>query len=96
MASTFVPMMMVVGISPAGMQVAYRIGDSLTNCITPVFPYLAFILDYAQRYESRAKTGTVIAYALPYSICVSVVWIAFLVVWETLGLPIGPGYYFSL
>lgn len=39
-ASTFVPMLMVAGISPAGVQVAYRIGDSLTNCITPVFPLL--------------------------------------------------------
>lgn len=92
-ASTFVPMLMVACISPAGVQVAYRIGDSLTNCITPVFPYLDFILDYAQRYDDRAKTGTIISLALPYSLSITVVWLAFLILWAVLDLPIGPGGY---
>ena len=92
-ASTFVPMLMVAGISPTGVQVAYRIGDSLTNCITPVFLYLAFILDYAQRYDDRAKTGTIISLALPYSLSITVVWLAFLILWAVLDLPIGPGGY---
>ncbi len=90
-ASTFVPMLMMAGISPEGTQVAYRIGDSLTNCITPCFPYLAFIIDYCQRYDKRAGTGTVLAYALPYSGCVALVWIAFLLIWALIGIPIGPG-----
>ena len=86
-------MLLVAGISPAGVQVAYRIGDSLTNCITPVFPYLDFILDYAQRYDDRAKTGTIISLALPYSLSITVVWLAFLILWAVLDLPIGPGGY---
>jgi len=93
-ASTFVPMLMVAGVSPAGVQVAYRIGDSLTNCITPCFPYLAFILDYAQKYDKRAKTGTILANTMPYSICVTIGWLIFLLIWAMLNLPIGPGYYF--
>ena len=86
-------MLMFAGIDPSATQVAYRIGDSLTNNITPTLPYLAIILGYAQEYDVRAKTGTVMAYMLPYSLIGGVVWIAFLLLWATLGLPMGPGYH---
>lgn len=52
-----------------------------------------FILDYAQRYDDRAKTGTIISLALPYSLSITVVWLAFLILWAVLDLPIGPGGY---
>jgi len=39
LAPVFVPMLMQVGFSPELTQVAYRIGDSLTNVITPMNPY---------------------------------------------------------
>lgn len=91
-ASIFVPMFMIAGINPASVQVAYRMGDSLTNNITPCLPYLAIILGYAQQYEAKAKTGTVMAYMLPFTLIGSVVWIAFLVIWVVAGLPMGPGF----
>lgn len=31
----FVPMLMLVGYAPETIQAAYRIGDSVTNIITP-------------------------------------------------------------
>lgn len=89
----FVPMLMIAGIDPSATQVAYRIGDSLTNNITPTLPYLAIILGYAQEYDVRAKTGTVMAYMLPYTLIGGIVWIAFLLIWAYAGLPMGPGYY---
>lgn len=91
-STMFVPMMMFAGINPAAIQVAYRMGDGLTNNIAPVFPYLAAILGYAQIYEPKAKVGTVMAYMLPYTLITGVVWIAFLIVWVMAGLPMGPGY----
>lgn len=91
-STMFVPMMMIAGINPAAIQVAYRMGDGLTNNIAPVFPYLAAILGYAQIYEPRARVGTVMAYMLPYTLITGVVWIAFLVIWVMAGLPVGPGY----
>ena len=36
LATVFVPMLMTIGISPELTQVAYRIGDSTTNSITPL------------------------------------------------------------
>ena len=65
LSTVFVPMLLIAGISPAATQMAYRVGDSLTNNITPTFAYLGIILTYAQKYDRRAQTGTVIAYMLP-------------------------------
>ena len=36
LAPIFVPMLMLVGYSPEVIQAAYRIGDSVTNIITPM------------------------------------------------------------
>lgn len=91
-ASIFVPMFMIAGINPAAVQVAYRMGDGLTNNITPCLPYLAIILGYAQQYEPKAKTGTVLAYMLPYTLIGTVIWVLFLIIWVMVGLPMGPGF----
>lgn len=93
LSSVFVPMLMIAGIDPSATQMAYRIGDSITNNITPTLPYLAVILGYAQEYDPRARTGTVLAYMLPFSIAFTVAWTGLLLLWLYLGLPIGPGYY---
>ena len=91
-STMFVPMLMIAGINPAAVQVAYRMGDGLTNNIAPTLPYLAVIMGYAQSYDTRAKTGTVMAYMLPYTLICGLVWILFLVAWVLLDLPMGPGY----
>ena len=91
-SAIFVPMFMIAGVNPAAVQVAYRMGDGLTNNITPTLPYLAILLSYAQQYEPRAKTGTCIAYQLPYTMIGGLIWIVMLMVWIWLGIPMGPGY----
>ncbi len=92
LSTVFVPMLLIAGISPAATQMAYRVGDSLTNNITPTFAYLGIILTYAQKYDKRAQTGTVLASMIPFSISFTIVWTILLLVWILLGLPIGPGY----
>lgn len=91
-SSIFVPMFMLMGINPAVTQAAYRIGDSVTNNLTPVFAFTAILISMASEYDSRAKTGTVMALMMPYSVIGYVVWVAFIVIWLLLGLPMGPGY----
>lgn len=87
----FVPMFMLLGYSPAFTQAAYRIGDSVTNIITPLLPYFAILLGFAKKYDEKIGMGTLIANMLPYSIVFLVVWSALFVVWTLLGLPLGPG-----
>lgn len=91
MAPIFVPMLLLVGITPEATQMAYRIGDSSTNIITPLMPYFGVVVAFAQRYDNKAGIGTIIATMLPYSIALLIAWSSLLVVWLLLGLPIGPG-----
>jgi aminobenzoyl-glutamate transport protein len=90
MAPVFVPMFMLMGYSPELTQVAYRIGDSCTNIITPLLPYFPIIIAFAQKYDKRAGLGTLLSAMVPYSIVFLFVWSLFLAAWMTLGLPLGP------
>jgi aminobenzoyl-glutamate transport protein len=89
-APIFVPMFMLVGISPELTQCSYRIGDSVTNVITPLNAYLVIILVVMQKYAPRAGMGTLISTMLPYTLVFTVVWVALLLVWMWLGLELGP------
>lgn len=90
MAPVFIPMFMLLGYSPELSQVVYRIGDSVTNVISPMMSFFALIIAFIQKYEKNAGIGTVIATMLPYSIAFFIVWTALLVGWLLLGLPLGP------
>jgi len=89
-APIFVPMFMLVGISPELTQAAYRIGDSTTNIITPLNAYLIIVITFMQRYQPKAGMGTLISMMLPYTFVFTIIWSVMLVVWVTLGIPLGP------
>ena len=91
MAPVFVPMMYRLGLSPELTQVAYRIGDSTTNIITPLMSYFAMIVVFAQRYDEEAGLGTLISTMIPYSVTFLVGWALLLIIWFILDLPLGPG-----
>ena len=90
MAPVFVPMLALAGISPEITQVAYRIGDSSTNIITPLMPYFPVVIAFMQRYQPDIKLGTLIAMMLPYSMAFLIGWSVFLGGWLMLGIPLGP------
>jgi aminobenzoyl-glutamate transport protein len=90
-APVFVPMFMQVGISPELTQVAYRIGDSVSNVITPLNPYVVILLVFMQRHMARAGIGTLVALMLPYALAFTVAWSLLLAVWMWTGVPLGPG-----
>ena len=89
-APIFIPMFMMVGISPELTQAAYRIGDSVSNTITPLNPYLIIILVFMRKFLPKAGMGTLISTMLPYTIVFGFIWTLVLVIWMTLGLPLGP------
>lgn len=90
LAPIFIPMFMIMGYSPELSQVVYRIGDSVTNVISPMMSFFALIIAFVQKYDSKAGIGTIIATMVPYSIAFMFVWILLLVAWLLLGLPLGP------
>lgn len=91
MAPIFVPMLMAMNIHPALTQVAYRVGDSSTNIISPLMSYFAMIVVFMQKYEEDKGLGTLISTMLPYSLAFLIFWTLFIVVWMLLGIPVGPG-----
>lgn len=91
LAPVMVPMMMILGYDPAVTQVAYRIGDSITNPLSPLFYYFPLILGFARKYEKDTGMGTIIANMLPYSIAFTISWVVLLTAWVIFNLPLGPG-----
>lgn len=91
-APIFVPMLMLIGYAPETIQAAYRIGDSVTNLITPMMSYFGLILAVATKYKKDMGIGTLIATMLPYSMAFLVGWVALFYIWVfAFGLPVGPG-----
>ena len=91
LAPIFIPMFMIMGYSPELSQVVYRIGDSVTNVISPMMSFFALIIAFFQKYEPKTGIGTIIATMLPYSVVFTLAWILLLVLWLLFGLPLGPG-----
>lgn len=91
MAPVFVPMFMMLGLSPEATQLAFRIGDSATNIISPLMPFFAIVLTIASKYDKKMGIGTMVSIMLPYSAILLVLWTLFLIAWVVFGIPIGPG-----
>ncbi len=90
LAPIFVPMFMLLGYHPGFTQMIYRIGDSITNPITPMLAYMPLMLSVAKKYDEKAGLGTLIAGLLPYSLFIGLAWTLLIVVWFALGIPVGP------
>lgn len=90
-APIFVPMFMMLGLTPEFAQVVYRIADSCTNPITPIYPYLPMVIGMAAKYDKKFGMGNVISMMIPYSFGFLIVWTLFVIAWMFLGLPLGPG-----
>lgn len=91
LAPVFVPMFGLLGFSPAFTMALYRIADSCTNIISPLFPYLPIVLGLTIQYKKDAGMGTIMSMMLPYSLAFTVSWIILAVIWYLLGIPVGPG-----
>ncbi|ULJ64400.1 AbgT family transporter [Wielerella bovis] len=91
-APIFVPMLMLAGYAPETIQAAYRIGDSVTNIITPLMSFFGLILAVCIRYKKDIGVGSLIAIMLPYSVIFLLAWSLLFCIWVfVLGLPVGPG-----
>jgi aminobenzoyl-glutamate transport protein len=91
MAPVFVPMFYHIDLSPALTQLLYRIGDSITNGISPLYVMFPLILGWVQQYDEDAGIGTVAGLLLPYAIFTFFAWTILLIAWYLIGIPIGPG-----
>jgi aminobenzoyl-glutamate transport protein len=91
LAPVLVPMLMLLGVSPEGTTAAYRVGDSVTNIITPLMVYFPLILVFCQRYQPDFGLGSLTATMLPYSFWLLVTGLILTIAWVYLGVDLGPG-----
>jgi len=91
LAPVLVPMLMLLGISPEMTTAAFRMGDSVTNPVTPLMVYFPLVLAFCQRWVPGFGIGTLVAAMLPYSLAFLVSGLLMTMAWVWLDLPVGPG-----
>lgn len=89
LSTIFVPMLMMLGISPELTQAAFRVSDSAVNVCTPMFAFYPLLIMYCQRYCKKAGVGTLSSMMLPYTFALMIVLTVVLYVYWFLGIPIG-------
>jgi aminobenzoyl-glutamate transport protein len=98
-APIFIPMLYQLGYSPAFVQLMYRIGDSITNCVSPIYVYFPLLLGWIHKYDKRLGIGTIISLLIPYAVILFIMWCVLLLIWFGFNtwfgieIPIGVGEY---
>ena len=91
MAPVAAPTMMLLGISPEMTTAAYRVGDTVTNLISPLSPYVVLTLTFCRRWIPDFRLGSLLALLLPLSIAFFLGGAALTAIWVALEIPVGPG-----
>ena len=91
MAPVAAPMMMLLGISPEMTTAAYRVGDTVTNLISPLNPYFVLTLALCRRWIPDFRLGSLLALVLPLSIAFFLGGAVLTAIWVALEIPVGPG-----
>ncbi|MGL5124326.1 MAG: AbgT family transporter [Fusobacteriaceae bacterium] len=89
LSPVFIPMFMLLGYDSSLTQMAYRIGDSSTNMISPLFPYITLILAVCKKYDKNFELGTLVANMIPYAVSTLLGSISLLIVFRIFGLSLG-------
>jgi aminobenzoyl-glutamate transport protein len=91
MAPVAVPMLMLLGVSPEMTTAAYRLGDVVTNLISPLNAYFVLTLIYCQRWLPDFRIGSLLSATLPIAAAYYVAGMILTAGWVAFDLPVGPG-----
>jgi aminobenzoyl-glutamate transport protein len=95
-APIFIPMLAELGYSPGFVQLMYRIGDSITNSISPLYVYFPLLIGWIHQYDKRLKIGTILSLLVPYAVILFIFWTILLFIWYFFNIPIGVGEFIHL
>jgi aminobenzoyl-glutamate transport protein len=91
MAPVATPTMMLLGVSPEMTTAAYRVGDTVTNLISPLNAYVVLTLTFCRRWVPDFRLGSLLALMLPLSIAFFLGGAVLTAVWVAFEIPVGPG-----
>ena len=83
-------------MTPEFAQAVFRVSDSATNLLTPLFAYFIIFIGYLEIYnksESRISFRDSYKMLWPYSLAIALLWLFVIMAWYIVGLPIGFGAY---
>lgn len=92
--SSTVPTLMQAGVSPEFAQLIFRFGNAVAIGLTPIFAYFIVYMAFLGNYNQSDKPITLkraISYQLPYALMTAVLFLAILMVWYVVGMPLGVG-----
>ena len=92
--SSTVPTLMQVGVSPEVAQLIFRFGNAVAIGLTPIFAYFIVYMAFLGNYNQSDKPITLkraISYQLPYALMTAALFLAILMVWYVVGMPLGVG-----
>ena len=89
MAPVFVPVFFEYGFSADMVQCAFRVGDSVTNAITPFMFYMPLVLAYMRYYENTSTYVTLFRCTWKYTLIIGVAWILLFFAWYFCDFPFG-------
>lgn len=87
------PAVMKANITPEFAQLVFRAGDSITNCITPLFAYFVIFIGFIEVYTKNKNDFSIrgcYRVILPYFGVIALMWLFMIICWYIIGIPIGP------
>lgn len=88
-----VPMFMQSSLTPEFAQAVFRAADSSVRGITPLFTYFVILIGFLQIYNNKKDDTITISRAVslmtPYTIAFTILWLAIVIIFYFLGIPIG-------
>lgn len=90
-APIFVPLLMRANISPAFTQSIFLAADSVGKMFSPIYVYLIVAIGFMYKYDKESNISIIgtIKKIMPVILILSLVWLAIIVGWYLIGLPIG-------
>lgn len=94
-APIIVPKFMQSSLTPEFAMAVFRAADSCIKGITPLFTYFVILIGFLQIYNNKKEDTITISKAIslmaPYTIAFTILWLAIVIVFYFLGIPIGIG-----
>ena len=93
LSPVIVPMFMQSSLTPEYAQAVFRAADSSLKGITPLFTYFVILIGFLQIYNKKENDTITISKSLllmlPYALAFTVLWLAIIIVFYYLGIPLG-------
>jgi len=99
MAPNIMTTAMKANITPEFAQLVFRAGDSITNCLTPIFPYFVIFVGFIEVYTHNKNDFSIrncYKVILPFFASIALIWLFLIIAWYVIGIPVGPGVFPTL